>query len=254
MYSSIARLGRLPSGAAQVSNPLHFLNVSLLTGLDVKLLGVLPWEIDCGKVRLEVKTSKAIFGGRATFKYTLELLLGSVSMKLVAEYRRRVVGATDMPYGPNTEERLEREDAMFNWKEWPEREDVMSNAEQRPEREDVMSNAEERPEIEDAMFNAEERPIREDVMSNAEERPEIEDVMFNAEERSEREDVMFNAEGRSGREDAMSGAEESSRPVREDLISSLQCRFGPLPSGGVGRLTDVVLKCSNLNRFFGWNH
>ena len=114
MYFSIARLGPLRSGVAQVSNPLRYegLNVNLLTGLDVKQLGVLPWEVDCGKVRLEVKTWKAIFGGKATFKYTLELQLESASMKLLAKYRGKEVGATDMPYEPNAEERPEREDSM----------------------------------------------------------------------------------------------------------------------------------------------
>ena len=114
MYSSIARLGPLRSGVAQVSNSLQYEgpNVNLLTGLDVKPLGVLPWQVDCGKVRLEVKTLKAIFGGRATFKYILELQLGSASMKLLAKHRGKAVGATDMPYEPNAEERPEREDAM----------------------------------------------------------------------------------------------------------------------------------------------
>ena len=114
MFSSIARLGPLRSGVAQVSNSLQYegLNVNLLTGLDVKPLGVLPWQVDCGKVRLEVKALKAIFGGRATFKYILELQLGSASMKLLAKHRGKEVGVTDMPYGPSAEERPQTEDAM----------------------------------------------------------------------------------------------------------------------------------------------
>ena len=114
MYFSIARLRPLRRGVAQVSNPLQYegLNVNLLTGLDVKTLGVLPWEVNYGKVRLEAKTWKAIFGGRATFKYILELQLESASMKLLAKHRGKEVGATDMPYEPNAEERPERLDAM----------------------------------------------------------------------------------------------------------------------------------------------
>ena len=127
---SIARLGPLRSGFAQVSNPLHYegLNVSLPTGLDVKPLGDLPWEVDYGKVQLEVKTSNGIFGGRATFKYILELQLGSTSMRLVAMHRGREVGVTDMPYEPNSEEWPERGYVLFNAEEWLEREVVMSNA------------------------------------------------------------------------------------------------------------------------------
>ena len=78
----------------------------------MKPLGFLPWEVDCKKIRFEAKTFKAIFGGKATFKYILELQLGSASMKLLARYRGKEAGITEMPYEPDAEERPQTEAEM----------------------------------------------------------------------------------------------------------------------------------------------
>ena len=59
-----------------------------------------------------MKAWKAIFGGKATFMYILELQLGSASIRLLAKHRGKEVGVTDMPYEPTVEERPQTEDAM----------------------------------------------------------------------------------------------------------------------------------------------
>ena len=111
MYSSIADLCPLRSGVAEVRKPVQYedLNVNLLTGLDVKPLGLLPWEVDSKKIRLPFK---AIFGRKASFKYILELQLGSASMRLLARYKGKEAGTAEMPYEPNAEERPEAEAQM----------------------------------------------------------------------------------------------------------------------------------------------
>ena len=111
MYSFIADLCPLRSGVAEVSKPVQYegLNVNLLTGPDVKPLGLLPWEVDCKKIRLPFK---AIFGGKATFKYKLELQLGPASMRLLAKYRGKEAGTVEMPYEPKAEERPQTEAEM----------------------------------------------------------------------------------------------------------------------------------------------
>ncbi|KAF8538653.1 hypothetical protein BDD12DRAFT_910659 [Trichophaea hybrida] len=68
---------------------------------DVKLLGYLPWQVDCKSILWhEKRDSKAVLGGKADykFKYMLQSKLGPASMKLSALYRGKIAGTVEIPY------------------------------------------------------------------------------------------------------------------------------------------------------------